>query len=239
MRLFAPIDLEKQLLLEKTRERQLIDSAHRILAEGAQRDSDVLSRLKNPEQPVTVTLSADDEARVFSHEQIRNICIRYRLRFLDSGHFKSEFPYEAISRIHAFESRYGQRIGAFRIVAPDRLFDLENINKDPLLFAELSDGRYYLVHKWGEDLRWHRRLLAWPLQRFSNYFISMWVVCFLGSFLLPTQLLHVFNVESEIYLRIWFMIHLFIGLSGVSLWLAFSYDKRFSDMQWDSKYYNY
>lgn len=239
MRLFDPVNLEKQLILEKTRERRLIDSAHQILAQSEERDADVLHRLKHPDQSQTVSLTAADEERVFTQDQIRNICIRYRLRFLDSGHFKSEFPYEAISRIHAFEQQYDTRIGTFRIVAPDRMFDLENINKDPLLFAELADGRYYLIHKWGEDLRWHRRLLAWPLQRFSNYFIAMWAVCFLGSFLLPTQLLHVFNVESEIYLRIWFMIHLFIGLAGVSLWLAFSYDKRFSDMQWDSKYYNY
>jgi hypothetical protein len=228
------------LIREKSKQQRLMDSAYGALEEGAARDRDVLERLKKTgTAPEQIPLLAEDEKKVFSLEAIRGICIRYRLRFLDTKHFRSEFPYEAILAINDFERKYGIRIESFRIVAPDRMFDLENINKDPLLFAQLSDGRYYFLHKWGEDLRWHRRLLAWPLQSFRNYFIALWGVCFLGSFLLPSSILHVLNPESEIYLRIWFMIHLFIGLSGVSLWLAFSYDKRFSDMQWDSKYYNY
>ena len=36
-------------------------------------------------------------------------------------------------------------------MAPSKLFELENYD-DPLLFASLGDGYYYLIHKWGNDL---------------------------------------------------------------------------------------
>ena len=237
--MFSTVDLEKELFQERNRQEQLLDSANKMLRDEAARDGEIRQRLNGDGSGKSISLIPDDEERIFTIEQIRSICIRYRLRFLDSKYFKAEFPYEAVSKIKAFENRYEVRIETFRIVAPDRLFDLENINKDPLLFAELSDGRYYLIHKWGNDMKWTRSLLAWPLQSFKTFFISLWAVCFLGSFLLPTSLLNVLNLESEIYLRLWFTVHLFIGLSGISLWLAFSYDKRFSDMNWNSKYYNF
>lgn len=238
--LFPPINLEKELLKEKRKQTNPYDQALSFLQESEKRDQEVLQRLKNDEgDTTTVNTAALDHENVFTLEQIKAICIRYRLRFLDSKYFKSEYPYEAVLRINEFERKTGKRIEHFKIVAPDQLFNLENINKDPLLFADLGNDRFYLLHKWGNDLAWYKRLLAWPLQSFTTYFISLWIVCFFGSFLLPSSLLHVFNVESEIYLRIWFMIHLFIGLMGTTIWLGLSYDKTFSNLNWNSKYYNY
>lgn len=238
--LFPPINLEKELLKEKRKKTNPYDQALSFLQEAEKRDQEVLQRLKNDEgDTTTVNIAALDHENIFTLEQIKAICIRYRLRFLDSKYFKAEFPYEAVLRINEFERKTGKRIEHFKIVAPDQLFNLENINKDPLLFADLGNDRFYLLHKWGNDLAWYKRWLAWPLQSFTTYFISLWVVCFFGSFLLPSSLLHVFNVESEIYLRIWFMIHLFIGLMGTTIWLGLSYDKSFSNLNWNSKYYNY
>lgn len=236
--LFEKINLQTELIRERTRQNNLLDDVHELLEDSARRDQDVIDRL-NGQQGGPLELSPEDRNRIFTLSEIRSICIRFRLRFLDSKHFKSEYPYEAVAEIHAFEKKYGIRTERFKIIAPDHLFDLENINKDPLLFAELSDGRYYLIHKWGNDLSWHRKLIGWPLQSFRNYFIALMSVCFLCSFLLPTSLLHVFNAQSEFYLRVWFSLHLFIGFMGMSLWFGLTYDKTFSNLNWDSKYYNY
>jgi hypothetical protein len=40
------------------------------------------------------------------------------------------------------------------------------------------------------------------------------------------------------FLRLWLTIHTFIGLFGVTLWLGISYEKTFSSLNWDSKFYN-
>ena len=102
-------------------------------------------------------------------------------------------------------------------MAPSKAFDLENINKDPLLFAQLNDNTFYLIHQWGHDLAWYRRLLTWPLQNFKTLMIFLMTVCFLFAFSLPSSIMHIFTLQSEIYLRLWLTIHTFIGLLGFAL----------------------
>lgn len=50
-------------------------------------------------------------------------------------------------------------IGSFCIAAPAESFDLQPRPIDPLLFCNLGDDQYYLVHKWGSDISWSRRWL--------------------------------------------------------------------------------
>lgn len=45
----------------------------------------------------------------------------------------------------------------FCIAAPATSFKLQDRPIDPLLFCELGDGQFYLVHKWGNDLSVFRR----------------------------------------------------------------------------------
>lgn len=237
--MFRAINLQKELILERSRERKLLDEVHGILTSSEQSEQEILNRLKATGKIAAPLLSDAASERIFTLSQIRGICIRYRLRFLDSKYFKSDYPYDAILAIKDFERQQNMRVERFKILAPDSLFHLENINKDPLLFAELSDGNYFLLHQWGNDLHWSRKLKSWPLQNFSRYFVTLLITCFACSFLLPTSILNVFNLQSEIYLRIWFSLHLFIGFMGMTLWFGLTFDKTFSDQNWDSKFYNY
>ena len=163
--IFSPVNLQDELIRERMRQQRIMNEVHDLFDAGTRRDQDVLDRLagQGRQADTPLALFAEDREHVFTLDQIRQTCIRYRLRFLDTSFFRSEFPYEAILKIRAFEERYKIRIERFRIAAPDHAFKLENINKDPLLFAELADGRYYLVHQWGEDLAWYKRFLLWPL----------------------------------------------------------------------------
>ncbi len=48
----------------------------------------------------------------------------------------------------------------FKVMAPAARFKLCDSDADPLLFVPVGKDHYYLVHKWGGDLRWHRALLT-------------------------------------------------------------------------------
>jgi hypothetical protein len=216
----------------------LLDEVNQLLSEASGNDSDVISRLKVKGNPVDVNEEID-QSNIFTLEEIRTICIRYRLRFLDSTHFKSQYPYSAISEINAFEKKHQLKINSFRIIAPSKAFDLENINKDPLLFAQLNNNTYYLLHQWGHELSWYRKLIVWPLQNFKNLLITITICCFLFAFSIPSSVMHIFSFQSEMYLRIWLAIHTFIGVLGLTLWAGLAFEKTFSSQNWDSKYYNY
>lgn len=238
--LFTNINLREELNRERDQQNRLIGQVEDVLNAASERDKDISKRLNRASNlNCDQNLFSVTNENIFTLSQIRNVCIRYRLRFLDSSCFRSEFPYEAILKIKELEKKSGIKIASFKIMAPSKSFDLENINKDPLLFAQLSDQTFILIHKWGNDLAWFHRLAAWPFQSFKTLLISLAVLCFAFSFSIPSSIMHVFNFQSEVYLRIWLAIHTFIGMLGISLWLGITFDKSFSSMNWESKYYNY
>ena len=239
--IFSRINLYSELISKQSEQEVLLDQVYEFLNTGAAKDQDIVQRLKNEkeEESSVIRIDKKDTERIFSYETIKKISIRYRLRFLDTSFFRSEYPYAAIAEINAFEKKHGMKIKSFRIMAPAKAFELENINKDPLLFAQLNENTFYLLHQWGKDLAWYRKILSWPLQNFKTLIITLFIICFLFAFSLPSSIMNIINLQSEIYLRIWLTIHTFIGLLGITLWIGISYDKTFSALNWDSKYYNY
>ncbi len=237
--IFNRLNIKSELVKERSRQQRLMNDVTGILNESLERDKDVLNRLKNSGSSSSISVNEEDENRIYTLDQIRKICIRYRLRFLSTSLFKATFPYEAISRINELEKKLNRKIDDFRIIAPSKAFDLENINQDPLLFAQLADGRYYLIHHWGKDLKWYRRILTWPLQNFTTYFISLWILAAILSFGIPGSVMHLLSRDSELFLRLWLTVHSFIAFMGITFWLAMSYEKTFSSLNWESKYYNW
>ncbi|TAH44240.1 MAG: hypothetical protein EYC69_00105 [Bacteroidetes bacterium] len=238
--LFSKINLQTELIRERKAQQELLGEVHQILHDSRLRDEEILRRLKGAsgEENFNDGLSEEDKARVFKLTEIKNLCIRYRLRFLDTVHFKSDYPYAAIAEINAFEKKYATKIERFYIAAPDHTFNLENVNKDPLLFAALGKGDYYLIHQWGKDLAWHKKITLWPLQSFKNCFIALWILSAAFSFLIPSSIMQINNVEAEIYLRLWLTVHVFIALMGFTVWTGFTFNKTVSNKNWNSKYYN-
>ncbi len=238
--LFSPLNVEQELIHERMKQQRLMDEVHHVLQDVNRRDDEILERLKTSSQnELNIRLTEEDSPRIFSLTEIKNICIRYRLRFLKSSFYKGEFPYEALMQIKEFEKKFGVQISNFKIIAPDHAFELQNINKDPLLFAQLADDSFYLLHKWGKDLAWYKKYLFLPLQNPVIFFLTLLCCCAVGSLLVPTSWMNVFNFESEVFLRLWLATHFFIMFSGMVLWIGISFSKNFSCNTWNSKYYNW
>lgn len=243
--MFRPLDLKEELQEAKKKrqasEDELMKEVQLLLDEGKYVDEELLQRMKNCSAnrsfPDLQELNAED---IYTLEDIQKICIRYRLRFLETKYFKPQFPYDALVKIKALERSNETKIERFRIIAPREAFSLEDANKDPLLFAELADGRYYLLHKWGKDLAWHRRILTWPLQSLGTFFTTLVIFCAILAFALPKEMLvrskdmyeHIFQV------RMMFMMHIIIGLFFFLVFLGMTFHKTFSSMNWNSKYFN-
>jgi hypothetical protein len=237
---FKQVNIKEELLEQKIKTSTIIDQVSSILSASVQLDEDVLYRLQHHpvEQIMDVAqLEENDKVNLFTLKQIKNICLKYNLRFLDSNYFKSSFPYEAISKIKAFENKYQVKVKNFKIIAPAEVFKLEDCNKDPLLFAQLADNRYYLIHQWGNDLAWYRALVSYPIKSVYSYFIFMWLPAAIIAFGIPFNWLNV-AAENEMNMRLWLTVHSFIALFFFIIFLGSTAHKNFSDNSWDSKYYN-
>lgn len=102
-----------------------------------------------------------NQEKVFHISQIEAICNKYRLRFLPTRRYKGIIDNELPSRISTFEIAYNLRCNECNtmIVAPLESFELQEKPKDPLMFYQINNEYFYLIHKWGNDLSLSRAFL--------------------------------------------------------------------------------
>ena len=74
--------------------------------------------------------------KIYHLEQIRDVCIRFRLRFLDLKYFKNKLPESALEAVNSIEAKHNTVLTDFKIMAPSVLFRLER-KDDPLLFVPI------------------------------------------------------------------------------------------------------
>lgn len=172
--------------------------------------------------------------KIYHTKEIKQICIDYRLRFLDTKYFKGTIPAEGLSKIKALEKEHDMEIKGFKIIAPSKLFKLED-KDDPLLFAPIGNGYYYLIHQWGNDLHPFRKLLMWPFKNMANLIILVLLISFLVTLMIPDGLFSKSSTNAQFWILYFFM---FKCIASVVIFYGFALGKNFSPAIWNSKYYN-
>lgn len=117
----------------------------------------------------------EKDATIFSIEEIKSLCLKYRLRFLNTIHYKGFLPIDISNDIKKLEKEEG-RINSDDcfILAPKSSFLLKEKPKpvDPLFFYKVSKNKYKLIRKWGNDLSIFRRILGF----FTDYMYKSFVI---------------------------------------------------------------
>lgn len=109
--------------------------------------------------------------RIMSLEAIKATCLQYGLRFLPTRYYKGALDSEIATKLDNFRVMNRGELpvtnepecnmgGAqptngrpqFYIAAPSESFVLQPIPRDPLLFCRLNAKKFFLLHKWGNDL---------------------------------------------------------------------------------------
>lgn len=214
----------------------LLAEVQNILDLEDHKDESVYNKLQSQEGISQNSFNIDllDTDRIYHVEHIKAICIDYRLRFLDSELFKGSIPYEAIMKIKALNKEHGIELSGFKIMAPSKLFKLENAD-DPLLFAPIGNDYYYLIHKWGNDLSPFRKLAVLPFKNFENLMMLTVLVSLIASFFVPKGL---FSIETSGVQFLLIFLFMFKSVAAVVLYYGFAAGKNFNTAIWNSKYSN-
>ncbi|RDY62032.1 hypothetical protein [Flagellimonas nanhaiensis] len=175
-----------------------------------------------------------ETTKIYHLDQIKEICIDYRLRFLDSSYFKGEIPKTALKKIQQLEREHEVEIKGYKIMAPSKLFKLED-KDDPLLFAPIGNDYFYLIHKWGNDLHPLRKLLVWPFKNIGNLVLFVLLISYLTTLLIPDGLFSKNNSSAEFWLIFFFM---FKWIASLVIFYGFARGKNFNPVIWNSKYFN-
>lgn len=237
------LNLVNALLHERSKhneEEELICAFRRVLEENDATDARILATIRqsaNEEEGLPEVHARNlDPNRIFHENDIRAICVKYRLRFLDAALFKGDVPYEAITEVKRIQRNEGLTPSHFKIVAPAGLFKLKYKDKDPLLFLSLGNGYYYLVHKWGKDLHYLRGLLMYPFRTFTTLFKTIVFFSLALATLIPSSVVMGPHDTSSLPIRVIFFFYVLIALCGLTSLYGFSRMKNFSSVLWNSKY---
>jgi len=228
---FNTVDLQAELEKIKRKSKvDILDEVQDILGHEIEKEAIISEKIQGKQEgQSSIDWSKLNPQNIYSLEQIKKICVKYRLRFLDSKAFIGEIPAEAILKVKALEKELGHPIDGFKIVAPKKLFQLEDKDSDPLLFLQLSDNKFYFIHKWGGELNKFRSLLAAPLRSFMSLFWTLMGVAFLFALAIPTTSVDVF---------MFLFVHSFIALCGITCMIIFMIRENFSDVEWNSKFFS-
>ena len=170
--------------------------------------------------------------KIYHLDQIREVCIQYRLRFLDIKYFKNDLPESAHQAIQDIETIHGTVLADFKVMAPSVLFRLER-KDDPLLFVPMGNNYYYLVHKWGNDLHPLRKLLMWPFKNIWNLLLTVLAVSWVATEMTPMGLFTKTPDGASYWMLYFFM---FKAIASIVLFYGFALGKNFNPAIWNSKY---
>lgn len=174
-----------------------------------------------------------ESQHIYHINQIEKICVNYRLRFLDAKYYKSDIPQQGLAKINYLNHQHETELQGFKIMAPSKLFKLENAD-DPLLFAPIGNGYYYFIHKWGNDLHPLRRMMMWPVKNLENFMITTFIFSVVSTLFVSEIFMNKAS-GSEIFLLFLFV---FKWIIAVAMYYGFAKGKNFNESIWKSKYYN-
>tara|TARA_R110002167_G_scaffold91083_9_gene244998 strand:+ start:2128 stop:2853 length:726 start_codon:yes stop_codon:yes gene_type:complete len=234
-------NVEEQLSFLKQKDKnnaseRILEAVNRILREDTEHCDQIHQNISQSTTKSTNAFVFDllESDKLYHIDQIKRICIDYRLRFLDSKHFKGDIPLEAINKIKQLEKSHDITLMGFKIVAPSKLFKLKDKN-DPLMFAPIGNDYYYLIHKWGNDLHPLRKLLVWPFKNMANLAIVVFAMSYLLTSLVPEGLFSKEASRGEFWIILFFM---FKSMASVVIFYGFALGKNFNPAIWNSKYFN-
>ena len=241
--MFDSIDIKKELIkVRSNSENDLLNSVNQLLDNDVVIETEIEKKItKSSSKNYFAEIITNSKEDIFNIESIKKIAIQHRLRFLPTKYFKNEIPKEAIFKIKEIEKANNLSVEHFFILAPSQAFDLEDCNKDPLLFIPLKNKNYLLVHQWGDDLGWIKKAMALPLKTIESMFITVGIAAFLIAAFTPTWLI-LNGAEVDMgyfgYHRIAWFLYAFIMLCSLSTFICFSQNVYPSEYQWNKKTYN-
>ena len=191
-----PIKQVNQLLLEN-------ETEHARILRGLS-DHSQFNRVERVrgQQIELETHEENYDGKVYTIDEIRTLCIDYRLRFLRSKYYTGSYDIEVATKIRDFATATNTPIEEhslnyrFFVMAPANMFELKDeryISKrelDPAIFFQIDEKHYRLIHKWGSDFtvlrflegfkwrswwtaQWCRTLTALPIVAFVlTYFFG-------------------------------------------------------------------
>lgn len=205
---------QKRSTSEKESE-AIVDSAKLLMSADVQAERKILSQLgldtklvqiENLKgEEIEIKMLTEEYGDTFKLNEIRDLAVRYGLKLRPAKEFQGEIDLELASKTRRFLEKVGDNNqfamdSRFFILAPIEAFEFKLTPKpipipkqvvDPILFYKPDHNRdyYTMVHKWGTDFTYKRRLIGWFTANSTNKEITMFALFILTALLVMPILL--------------------------------------------------
>ena len=229
------LNIHQELLKERSKDtesNQLGEVLKKIWAESDLKSTKIKDTLNSKNDSCYNSLDFDkmDSNKIFHEKTIEKICVDYRLRFLDTNYFKGEYPDDLNRIVLNIENEHNTILKNFKIIAPSKLFKLRSPD-DPLLFVPIGNGYYYLIHKWGNEMKRLRKLLVLPFKNLNNLLIFS--IIFSALFTAGGKMIFNTMTDAEVFTLFLFAVKSFVF---IFFYLFFLVGKNFNQTIWNSRF---
>jgi len=229
------LNIHQELLKERaknTDSNQLSEVLKKIWVESDLKSTNIKETLNSKNDNCYNSLDFDkmDSNKIFHEKTIEKICVDYRLRFLDTNYFKGEYPDDLNRIVLNIENKHNTILKNFKIIAPSKLFKLRSPD-DPLLFVPIGNGYYYLIHKWGNEMKKLRKLLVLPFKNLNNLLIFS--IIFSALFTAGGKMIFNTMTDAEVFTLFLFAVKSFVF---IFFYLFFLVGKNFNQTIWNSRF---
>ncbi len=175
----------------------------------------------------------DFHGEIYTIDQIKDLAIKYKLRFLSSQYYTGTYDVQVTAKIKDFARKTNIELTEynlrekFSILAPEKMFSLTNekyITKkqlDPLMFYRVDSEHYRLVHKWGDDFTILRYLTGFRWKSYWNYHFFNAALCLPIVAFILTSILGLPTNTTAVTLLVFAMLF----FSNLASYLFFGWNK--------------
>ncbi len=229
-------NLVEQLHKKRKKEistQDILAEVNAVLSRNQQERNRIINQLSEENSTIVnhFNINLLETDRIFHINQIQKVCIDFRLRFLDSHLFQNGIPEEAVTQISRLEKKHQTQLRGFKIVAPSKTFNLKNYD-DPLLFAPIGNGYYYLIYQWGNDLNALRKWQFKPIKNIESFLIFSVLLSWIVAIITPET-----NLSKQIPMAsLIVFLFAFKSIVGVALYYFFMMGKNFNSEIWNREF---
>jgi hypothetical protein len=175
--------------------------------------------------------------RIWHLDELKSYCIRYRLVLISSDQYQSSFSYSLLNELKRLGQKMNNPISQLCVMVPTMMGKPRGDHKRGVLLAQMSDGRFAEIGRWGLQASFARRILMWPVQNLKNSISFIVSLAFLSAFVLLPESVIVGPHDSHSFaLRMVFFFYMLLALSGMSVLYGFSKVKSFNEDLWEKTY---
>lgn len=239
--MFEGIKIKDELLKHKVKfskpEDAVLQEVHKILAAQAFKEQNILNNLKSYNKTFGMLDEEGlDKHYLFTAAELKQLSVRLRLKLLDSQCYRFDVPYEAILKIKHLNDTQKKDLESFKIMGASEAFRRKGSKANFVLFAPTVYGNYYMVHDWGEEFKWYKKILAFPLRSFEALALTLILFTLVVTLCLPTFLITLdWTATYWSGYRIGTYFHLLIFFSGISAYFLVGFNKQFSGSIWQEE----